>query len=60
MKRFIVNAYVHLPFLLQVASAPIDAVPELAACVNSQGAEEMEHDDEYTPTDEQVCFCLPM
>ena len=54
VKRFIANAHLHLPFLLQVAAAPIDCIPELAACVDAQGEEEMDEDVEYAPTEEQA------
>ena len=54
VKRFIADAHRHLPFLLQVASAPIDCIPEMQACVNESGEEEMELDDEYSPTEEQA------
>ena len=55
-----------MSILVQVASAPIDCLPEIAACTNGQGEEVMEADDEYTPTDEQAwphrvtksCVCL--
>ena len=59
VKRFLVNAHLHLPFLLQVASAPIDSIPELAQFVNGAGEEEMEDDDMYAPTDAEVCPTHP-
>ena len=50
MKRFVATAHEHLPFLLQVAAAPIDTVPELAATRNLSGQEVMDDDPEYAPT----------
>ena len=54
VKRFITQADKHLPFLLQVAAAPIECIPEMAAFINDAGQEEMEHDEEYAPTAEQI------
>ena len=54
VKRFIKEAHLHLPFILQIAAAPAEVVAEMAACANADGEQEMEDDDEYAPTDEQV------
>ena len=54
VKRFIATAHLHLPFMLQLAAAPIDTVPELAATRNLALEEEMELDEEYAPTEEEI------
>ena len=54
VKRFIAEAHLHLPFLLQIAAAPADCVPEMAAFANETGEQEMEFDPEYAPTEEEV------
>ena len=54
VKRFVAEAHLHLPFMLQLAAAPIDTVPELAATRNLAGEEVMDYDPEYAPTEEQV------
>ena len=54
VKRFIMEAYIHLPFLLRIAAAPPDLIPELAASLNVAGEMEMEDDDEYAPTPEEI------
>ena len=54
VKRFIKEAHLHLPFLLQLAAAPADCVPEMAAMANTDGEQEMEYDDEYTPSPEDI------
>ena len=35
VKRFLVEAHIYLPFLLQVASAPPDCIPDMAAFRNA-------------------------
>lgn len=54
VKRFFAEAHIHVPFLLQLAAAPADCVPEMAAFAGVDGAQAMERDDEYEPTDEEV------
>jgi hypothetical protein len=54
VKRFIKEAHLHVPFLLQLAAAPADCVPEMAAFAGADGAQAMELDDEYAPTDEEI------
>ena len=54
VKRFIEESHLHLPFLLQLAAAPADCVPEMAAMANAEGEQEMEHDDEYAPSAEDI------
>ena len=53
VKRFLQEAHVHLPFMLQLAAAPADifddAAAELAACANAAGEQTMEFDPEYAP-----------
>lgn len=53
-KRFIAEAHLHVPFLLQLAAAPADCVPEMAAFAGVDGAQAMELDDEYAPTEEEI------
>ena len=50
VKRFIEESHKHLPFLLQLAAAPADCVTEMAAFANEDGEQEMDDDDEYSPT----------
>ena len=52
VKRFLDEAHVHLPFLLQIAAAPADCIPDIAECTNADGEQEMEYDPEYAPTAE--------
>ena len=54
VKRFIAEADKHIPFLLQVAASPIECIPETSAFVNAAGQEEMEYDEEYSPTAEEI------
>ena len=54
VKRFVAEAHLHVPFLLQLAAAPADCVPEMAAFAGVDGAQAMELDDEYAPTEEEV------
>ena len=42
VKRFIEQSHLHLPFLLHLAAAPIDYIPEMADAVNDDGEEETE------------------
>lgn len=53
VKRFLEEAHIHLPFMLQLASAPADIFDDVAeefdACTNSDGAQTMEVDPEYAP-----------
>lgn len=48
VKRFLAEAHVHLPFLLRVASAPVDVV-HAAASAEDDGVYDPESDDEYAP-----------
>ena len=50
VKRFISQAHIHIPFLLQLAAAPADCVPEMADLANDSGEQAMEFDSEYAPT----------
>ena len=56
VKRFLVEAHIHLPFLLQLASAPLDLVPDsVQKYMNAAGEEEMDLEgDEFAPTDEEI------
>jgi hypothetical protein len=54
VKRFLDEAHVHLPFLLQIAAAPADCIPDIAECTNADGEQEMEYDPEYAPTAEEI------
>ena len=54
VKKFLVEAHIHLPFLLRLASAPPDIIPEFAASLNVEGEMSMDDDDEYAPTPEEV------
>ena len=56
VKRFCDEAHLHLPFLLRLANAPIDMVPDsVQEFVNDNGDEEMDvSDDEYEPTPEEL------
>ena len=54
VKRFLSEAHKHLPFLLQVAAAPADCIPEMVDIQNAAGEEVMEDDDEYEPTAEEI------
>jgi hypothetical protein len=53
VKRFLEESHIHLPFMLQLASAPADifddAADELAACTNDHGEQTMEFDPDYAP-----------
>ena len=55
VKRFLIEADTHLPFLLRLASAPIDLVPGTVQEMMQGGVEEMELEgDEFQPTDEEI------
>ena len=56
MKKSITEAHLHLPFLLRIAAAPPDLMPELAAGLNVEGEMSMEidEDDPYAPTAEEI------
>jgi len=54
VKRFLEQAAMHLPFLLRLASAPAVCIAEMAECTNEEGEQEMDDDDEYEPTAEEV------
>ena len=54
VKAFLQEAHLHLPFLLHVAAAPPDLTAEMAASLNVEGEMEMDDDDEYTPTEEEI------
>ena len=50
VKRFLSEADKHLPFLLHVAAAPVDSIPETAAWRNDKGQQVLDDDDEYQVT----------
>ena len=56
VKRFLQQAHKHVPFLLQLATAPVDSVPELEEFRNEMGQESMDtnKDDDYAPTASQI------
>ena len=54
VKRFLFEADKHVPFLLQLASAPADVCEDMALNENDKGEQEMEYDDEYAPTEEEL------
>ena len=55
VKRFLHEADRHLPFMIQLASGPIDVCAETAAVSNAADEEAMDiSDDEFEPTDEEV------
>ena len=54
VKRFIEKAEHMVPFLLQIAAAPADCIPDMAAMTNEDGEMEMDDDDEYSPTAEDI------
>ena len=43
-----------MPFLLQVASCPVNVMYDMAQHANAEGAQVMDEDDEYAPTDEEL------
>ena len=54
VKRFLEEAHVHLPFMLQIAAAPADVVDEVGECVNGDGEQTMDYDSEYEPDEETL------
>jgi hypothetical protein len=54
VKRFIEQAENMLPFLLQIAALPAEMMADMAAATNSDDEMEMDDDDEYSPTEEDV------
>ena len=55
MKRFLHEAYLHLPFLLALAAGQIDVCEETLAATNEAGKEEMDlSGDAFEPTAEEV------
>ena len=54
VKRFLAEADVHLPFLLRIAAAPADCIPDIADCANTAGEQQMEYDPEYAPTAAEI------
>ena len=56
VKRFLAQADIHLPFLLRVAAAPVDSVPETADWRNAKGQQTLDSDsdDEYAATEEEI------
>ena len=56
VKRFLVEAHIHLPFLLRLAEAPVELVPDsVQEFMNAAGEEEMQvDDDEFAPTEQEV------
>ena len=56
VKRFLAQADIHLPFLLRIAAAPVDSVPETADWRNAKGQQTLDSDsdDEYAVTEEEI------
>jgi hypothetical protein len=54
VKRFLSQADQHIPFLLKVAAAPADCIPDMADLANEDNEQEMEHDEEYAPTPDML------
>eukprot|EP00966_Prymnesium_polylepis_P030280 704024-Prymnesium_polylepis.1 len=54
VKRFLDEADKHVPFLLQVASAPADVCEAMNEHANTNGEQVMEDDDEYAVTEEEL------
>ena len=54
VKRFIEKAEDMVPFLLQIAALPAECMQEMAATINDNGEMEMEEDEEYSPTEEDI------
>jgi hypothetical protein len=54
VKRFLEEAEKHVPFLVQVASAPADTCEEMSELTNERGEQVLEEDDEYAPTAEEL------
>jgi hypothetical protein len=54
VKRFLAQADRHVPFLLQLAAAPADCIPEMADLANENGEQEMEYDEDYDPTPDMI------
>ena len=54
IKRFLAEAHLHLPFILRIAAAPVDCVPETAEWRNDKAEQTLDHDDEYATTPEEI------
>ena len=56
VKRFLSEAHVHVPFLLQLAAAPIELIPDsVQQFMNDANEEEMDLDDDaFAPTDAEI------
>ena len=56
VKHFLCEAHLHVPFLLRLAAAPLDLVPDsVQQFMNADGQEEMDTShDEFAPTDEEI------
>ena len=54
VKRFIEKAEEMVPFLLQIASAPAECIPGMAAVLNGEDEMEMEEDDAYAPSADDI------
>ncbi|KAL1520725.1 hypothetical protein AB1Y20_022293 [Prymnesium parvum] len=54
VKRFLHEAHLHLPFLLQLAAAPLDVCGARASDLDADGREAMDADDEFDPTSEEL------
>ena len=54
VKRFIEEGRIHIPFLLQIAAAPADCCTETAEFTNDNGELELDDDDEFDPTPQQI------
>jgi hypothetical protein len=54
VRRFLTEAHLHLPFLLRLAAAPMEVLPESVQHGES-GPESMDFDDdEFAPTEEEI------
>jgi hypothetical protein len=57
VKRFLAEADKHLPFLLRIAAAPVDCIPETVSWRNAAGQQTLDDDsddDEYAVTEEEI------
>ena len=56
VKRFLAEAHIHLPFLLRVAHAPVELVPDsVQQFMNSDDQEEMDLDDDaFAPSADEI------
>ena len=54
VKRFLQEAHIHLPFLLRVASAPIDVLDGDEPAEEEGAGIEYDDEDPYAPTEEEI------